>query len=123
MVSELIVSLFAFIALLILYLTLFSAALSDLARRCSDIEEKYTESQADLSQTSAFLDSARSLNSSLNAQLDSERMAYEVNALGCFCLASLASILNVVLACKRKSEHSLLLVTTWTVYTVTPALP
>jgi hypothetical protein len=49
-----------------------SAALSDLARR-------YSQSQADLAQTSAFLDSAHSLNSSLNAQLDSEKMAHEVN--------------------------------------------
>jgi hypothetical protein len=59
-----------------------SAALSDLARRCSDLEEKYSQSQADLAQTSVFLDSARSLNSSLNAQLDSEKMAHEVNFLG-----------------------------------------
>jgi hypothetical protein len=59
-----------------------SATLSDLAWRCSDIEEKYSQSQADLAQTSAFLDNARSLNSSLNAQLDSEKMAHEVNFLG-----------------------------------------
>jgi hypothetical protein len=59
-----------------------SAALSDLARRCYDFEEKYSQSQADLAQTSAFLDSARSLNSSLNAQLDSKKMAHEVNLLG-----------------------------------------
>ena len=59
-----------------------SAALSDLAQQYSDIEEKYSQSQADLAQTSAFLDSARSLNSSLNAQLDSEKMAHEVNFLG-----------------------------------------
>jgi hypothetical protein len=108
LVSELIVSFFAFIALLILYHALLSAALLDLARRCSDIKEKYTQSHADLSQTSAFLDSARSLNSTLNAQLDSEKMAHEVNSLGCFCLASM---LSAVLACKRKNEHSLLLVT------------
>jgi hypothetical protein len=113
LVSELIVSLFAFIALF-LYLVLFSDALSDLARRCSDIEEKYTQSRADLSQTSAFMDSAHSLNSSLNAQLDSEKMAYEVNSLGCFYFASLASMLRVSLACRRKNEHLLLLVTIWT---------
>jgi hypothetical protein len=123
LVSELIVPFFASIALLILYLVLFSAALSDLARRCSDTEKKYTQGQGDLSQTSAFLDSARALNSSLNEQLDSKKMAYEVNSLGCFCFASLASMLSVVLACRRKSEHSLLLVTIWTGYTVTPALP
>jgi hypothetical protein len=59
-----------------------SAALSDMVQRCSVLEEKYSQSQADLAQTSAFLDGARSLNSSLNAQLDSEKMAHEVNFLG-----------------------------------------
>jgi hypothetical protein len=59
-----------------------SAALSDMAQRCFDLKEKYSQSQADLAQTSSFLDSARSLNSPLNAQLDSERMAHEVNSLG-----------------------------------------
>jgi hypothetical protein len=59
-----------------------SAALSDMAQRCSDLEEKYSQSQADLAQTSAFLDGACSLNSSLIAQLDSEKMVHEVNFLG-----------------------------------------
>jgi hypothetical protein len=59
-----------------------SVALSDMAQRCYDLEEKYSQSQVDLTQTSSFLDSARSLNSSLNAQLDSERMVHEVNSLG-----------------------------------------
>ena len=58
------------------------AALSDMARRCCDLEEKYSQSQSDLAQTSAFLDGACSLNSSLNAQLDSEKMVHEVNFLG-----------------------------------------
>jgi predicted nucleic acid-binding Zn-ribbon protein len=78
---------------------LLSAALSDMARWCSelekylrsqadltqrgsDLEEKYSQGQADLSRVSASLDGARSLNSSLSAQLDSERMAHEVNSLG-----------------------------------------
>jgi hypothetical protein len=77
-----------------------SAALLDMARRCSELEEKYLQSQADLTQrcfdlkekysqgqadlarVSASLDGARYLNSSLNAHLDSERMALEVNSLG-----------------------------------------
>jgi hypothetical protein len=76
-----------------------SAALSDMALRCSELEEKYLRSQAnltqrysdleekysqgqtDLARVSASLDDARFLNSSLNAQLDSERMAHEVNSL------------------------------------------
>jgi hypothetical protein len=53
-----------------------------MARWCSNFEEKYSQSQTDLAQTSAFLDSACSLNSSLNAQLDSERMAHEVKFPG-----------------------------------------
>ena len=100
-----------------------SVALSDLAQRCSDIEEKYSQSQADLIQTSAFLDSARSLNSSLNAKLDSEKMAHEVNFLGCSCFALLASMLSVVLACRKKNKHLLLRMTIWTGCTVTVVTP
>jgi hypothetical protein len=77
-----------------------SAVLSDMAQRCfdldekylrnqanltqwcSDLEEKYSQSQANLAQVSTSLDGARSLNSSLSAQLDSERVAHEVNSLG-----------------------------------------
>jgi hypothetical protein len=60
----------------------YSQSQADLAQRCSDLEEKYSQSQADLAQTSNSLDSACCLNSSLNAQLDSKRMAHEVNSLG-----------------------------------------
>jgi hypothetical protein len=88
----------------ILYLVLFSAALSDLARRCSDTAKKYTQSQANLSQTSAFLDSSRALNSSLNAQLDSKKMAYEVNSLDRFYFASLALMLSVVIALQEEKQ-------------------
>jgi hypothetical protein len=66
--------------------------------RCSDLEEKYSQSQANLNQTSSFLGGARSLNSTLNAQLDSEKMAHEVNFLNCSCFARLALMLIVVLA-------------------------
>jgi hypothetical protein len=73
LVSESVVSFFVFTTLPILYLVLFSTALSALTRQCSDAKEKYTQSQADLNQTSAFLDSVRALISSLNAQLDSKK--------------------------------------------------
>jgi hypothetical protein len=53
-----------------------------MAQQFSDLEVKYSQNQANFAQTSAFLDSARSLNSSLNAQLDSEKMAHEVNFPG-----------------------------------------
>jgi hypothetical protein len=72
----------------------FSAALLDMARWCSqleekhlqsqtdltrwysDLEEKYSQGQTDLAWVSASLDDARSFN----AQLNSETMAYEVNS-------------------------------------------
>jgi hypothetical protein len=85
----------------LLFLTLYPSltALSDMARRCSeleekclqhqanstrrysDLEEKYSQGQINLTQVSASLDDVRSLNSSLNAQLDSERAAHEVSYL------------------------------------------
>jgi DNA-binding transcriptional regulator YbjK len=83
----------------------FSAALSDMARRCSELEEKHLQSQADstrrysdleekyfqgqtdLARVSASLDDTRSLNSSLNAQLNSERAAHEVSFLSLLCRA------------------------------------
>jgi hypothetical protein len=41
-------------------------------------------------------------------------MAHEVNFLGCSCFALLALVLSVVLACRRRNEHSLHLETIWT---------
>jgi hypothetical protein len=82
-----------------------SAALSDMAWRCSeleekhlqnqadstrwysDFEEKYSQGQTDMARVSASLDDARSLNSSLNAQLNYERAAHEVNFLSWLCHA------------------------------------
>ena len=49
-----------------------------MTRRYSELEEKYSQGQIDLAQVSASLDDANSLNSSLSAQLDSERAANEV---------------------------------------------
>jgi hypothetical protein len=85
----------------LLFLTLYpsSNALSDMAQRCSeleekrlqhqadstrryfDLEEKYSQGQINLARAFASLGEAHSLNSSLNAQLDSERAAHEVNLL------------------------------------------
>jgi hypothetical protein len=53
----------------------------------SKLEEKYSQGQIDLAQVSASLDDAHSLNSSLNAQLDSKRVANEVNLLSWICRA------------------------------------
>jgi hypothetical protein len=59
----------------------FPIALPALTQQCSDAEERYAQSQADLNQVSAFFDSAWTLNSSLNTQLDSEKRAHEVDFL------------------------------------------
>jgi hypothetical protein len=56
-----------------------------MARRYSELEEKYSQGQIDLSRVSASLDDANSLNSSRSAQLDSERVASEVSLLGFLC--------------------------------------
>jgi hypothetical protein len=50
---------------------------AEMARRCADFEEKYSQSQIGLSQVSTALDDANALSSSLHAQLDSEKVAYE----------------------------------------------
>ena len=50
---------------------------AEMTRRCADFEEKYSQSQIELSQVSAALDDANALSSSLHAQLDSEKVAYE----------------------------------------------
>jgi uncharacterized protein YlxW (UPF0749 family) len=50
---------------------------AELVQRCSDYEEKYSQSQAELAQVSAALNDAKTLNSTLHAQLDSEKVTYE----------------------------------------------
>jgi uncharacterized protein YlxW (UPF0749 family) len=49
----------------------------ELVRWCSDFEEKYSQSQTELAQASAALNDANMLNSTLRAQLDSEKVTYE----------------------------------------------
>jgi hypothetical protein len=51
---------------------------ADSTRRYSELEEKYSQGQIDLARVSASLDDAHFLNSSINAHLDSERAANEV---------------------------------------------
>jgi hypothetical protein len=50
---------------------------AELVRQCSDFEEKYSQSQTELTQASAALNDANMLNSTLRAQLDSEKVTYE----------------------------------------------
>jgi hypothetical protein len=52
-----------------------------MARWYSELEKKYSQGQTDLVQVFASLDDANSLNSSLSAQLDSEKAANEVSLL------------------------------------------
>ena len=56
-----------------------------MAWRYYELEEKYSQGQTDLAWVSASLDDAHSLNSSLSAQLDSERAANEVSLLDFLC--------------------------------------
>jgi hypothetical protein len=56
-----------------------------MVRLYSELEEKYSQGQMDLALVSASLDDANSLNSSLSAQLDSERVANEVSLLDFLC--------------------------------------
>jgi hypothetical protein len=52
-----------------------------MVQRYSELEERYSQGRMDLTQVSASLDDANLLNSSLSAQLDSERVANEVSLL------------------------------------------
>ena len=50
-----------------------------MARRYSDLEEKYSQGQTDLARVSASLNDVDMLNSTLNAQLHSEKVANELS--------------------------------------------
>ena len=50
---------------------------AELVQRCSDFEEKYSQSQTELAQVSVSLNDANMLNSTLRAQLDSEKVTCE----------------------------------------------
>ena len=54
---------------------------AELVQRCTDFEEKYSQSQTELGQVSAALDDANALSSSLHAQLNSEKVIYEIVCL------------------------------------------
>jgi uncharacterized protein YlxW (UPF0749 family) len=54
-----------------------SQSQAELVRRCSDFEEKYSQSRTELTQATAALNDANTLNSTLRAQLDSEKVTYE----------------------------------------------
>jgi hypothetical protein len=51
----------------------------DMTRQYSDLKEKYSQGQTELARVSASLNDVNTLNSTLNAQLDSEKVATESN--------------------------------------------
>jgi hypothetical protein len=51
--------------------------LTDMARRYSDLEEKYSQGQTKLALVFASLNDANTLSSTLRAQLDSEKVTSE----------------------------------------------
>ncbi|XP_020393987.1 uncharacterized protein [Zea mays] len=51
----------------------YSQGQTELARRCSDLEEKYSQGQTELARVSTSLNDVNTLNSTLHAQLDSEK--------------------------------------------------
>jgi hypothetical protein len=57
----------------------YSQGQAELARQYSDLEEKYSHGQAELARVSASLNDANTLISTLHAQLDSEKVATELN--------------------------------------------
>jgi hypothetical protein len=82
---------------LVLHPVSFPLALSALTRRCSNAKERCAQSHADLNQVSAFLDGARTMNSSLNAHLDSKKRAHEVSSFDCSQYLCVALLLGCLL--------------------------
>jgi CHASE2 domain-containing sensor protein len=88
-----------------------SRDLAELAQRCTDFEEKYSQGQIELGQVSAALDDANALNSSLHAQLDSKKVIYKT--VPCLAvLLLLAWFLKELTFARRKKSVSLLLLVT-----------
>jgi hypothetical protein len=59
-----------------------------MTRRYSDLEEKYSQGQTDLAQVFASLNDANTLNSTLHAQLDSEKVTNELSFTWLYLLCS-----------------------------------
>ena len=67
------------INLLFILTPLLDYFLTDMARQYSDLEEKYSQGQTELARVSASLNDANTLNSTLHAQLDSEKVTSELS--------------------------------------------
>ena len=95
---------------------------AELVQRCTDFEEKYSQSQTKPGQVSAALDDANALSSSLHVQLNSEKVIYEtvlclvVLLLLAWCLRELTFV------CRKKNVSLLLLATVLKDCIVIPAI-
>jgi multidrug resistance efflux pump len=77
-----------------------------LVQRCTDFEEKYSQSQTELTQVSTTLDDTNAPSSSLHAQLNSEKVIYEtVPCLVAFLL--LAWFLRELTFCLQEEKRIL----------------
>jgi hypothetical protein len=84
---------------------------AELVQRCTDFEEKYSQSQTELGQVSAALDDANALSSSLHAQLNSEKVICEtVLCLVVFLLLDWF-LRELTFVCRKKNVSLLLLAT------------
>jgi predicted RND superfamily exporter protein len=87
---------------------------AELVQRCTDFEEKYSQSQTEPGQVSAALDGANALSSSLHAQLNSEKVIYGT-VLCLVVLLLLAWFLRkLTFVCRKKNVSLLLLATVLT---------
>ena len=82
-----------------------------MVQRCADFEEKYSQSQTELGQVSAALDDANALSSSLHAQLDSEKVIYQIVPCLAVLLLLALCLRKLTFVCRKKNVSLLLLVT------------
>jgi hypothetical protein len=94
---------------------------AELVRRCSDLEEKYSQSQTKLAQVSASLNDANTLNFTLRAQLDSEKVTCESRFCFAVFLLPARRLEKLILACRKKNVPLPLLATILTSYIMTLA--
>ena len=87
---------------------------AELVQRCTDFEEKYSQSQTKLGQVSAALDDANALSSSLHAQLNSEKVIYEIVLCLVVLLLLAWCLRELTFVCRKKNVSLLLLATIWT---------
>jgi hypothetical protein len=79
-----------------------------MARRYSDLEEKYSQGQTELARVSASLNDANTLNSTLHAQLDSEKVVSELSFTWLYLLCSYCLLdVGETASCLQEEKHAL----------------